>query len=609
LERILKVFAIVVGTAALLAILTVLLSKNVVSVQLIQVIDDQSQTISVMETKLEYLEKHQDQLDDAQDRIERVKTLLDLYKKAKESYLGGNYQDAIKYDNEILNMGWSHAAFENKLNSLIQMQNYEVVALFYNKHLDENPGLGISSNVAAALVSSGIYQQDGVRILDRVLSMDSNYFPALNSAGLVNIQQKDYQKAESYFDRVLQVKHDNVPAMNNLAIAKAAAGDVQGALALVDGALSLEPDNQVLAKNRSLFQDMQGRFLGSVSRKELEIRFTDAYIAREQSPPLELGADYVVAKADEFFEKEYYHMSLEYYDSALQLDPDNAGAMNGKGSILTTTGYAERALQYHQQVLAKYPDDLDALVGLGDAYYELEDYQTAGQHYNHALVSDKSSTDAINGIGNVYVRTGLLAAGVSQYEKTLSIDSGNMDAIRGLGYAYSIAGDLEKSKEYYRQVLAARPEDPHALLGVGFVLHLQGRTDTQYFEQAGQKIDLIKELIRTADELYKFDRLDEALTTYELVLTMDSGNANALNGLANVSFQRGDYENAAKLYNETLAVDSDNANALVGLGNVSYRLGDYAAAQDYYNKALDAKPGHKGALIGLEALKARNLVK
>jgi tetratricopeptide (TPR) repeat protein len=592
--------------AALFAMLPFILDQadnDMALLQLVLVKESQDQQLTEEQGKIRYLQSNLDRLDNALDEMQYTKTLNDLRIKAAENYESGNYSEAARYNDEILFYGWDDDAMEGKLNSLIQLQKYDDAVFAYNSTTRQvNPA--ISNNVASALIFTERYDEAD-KILDNAIALDANYFPTLVNKAIVSIHQKDYDKAEKYLAKALELKPDFVPALNNLAVSKALRGDFQTATSLVDRALQLDSENPVLKNNKELFsagkQDLPIR---SVMALASDADLAAAYVAEAETFPISLGADYIISKGDDLFEKKNYSLASGYYDIALSAEPENTWAQNGKGNVLTITRNGAQAIIHHELALNRNPNDLNALNGLGNAYYELEDYENARWFYGQVLEIDGNNTNATNGLGNVYVRTGYPEDGIAQYNKTIDIDKDSVSARKALGYVYSLTGQYEKSKENYLWVLDNRPDDIDALFGMGFVLNLENRQDEarQYFDRAGHSLNLAAELIAVADQFFKLESLDAALITYEYVLSIDPDNVSAINGAANVLFKKGLITEAENLYKETLKIDDKNANALVGLGNVSLKNDDVEQATAYCNHALELKPGLKSARICLAAI-------
>ena len=86
--------------------------------------------------------------------------------------------------------------------------------------------------------------------------------------------------------------------------------------------------------------------------------------------------------------------SIDYLKKALDLDPENANALNSLGYILAEEGIdTESALEYCAKAVEKVPENAAYLDSLGWAYYKSGDAETARRYLKEAL--DKAADNRI----------------------------------------------------------------------------------------------------------------------------------------------------------------------------------------------------------------------
>ena len=56
-----------------------------------------------------------------------------------------------------------------------------------------------------------------------------------------------------------------------------------------------------------------------------------------------------------------YNEAIEYYDKALEIDPENAEALNNKGVALDDLGKYNEAIEYYDKVLEIDPKHADSI--------------------------------------------------------------------------------------------------------------------------------------------------------------------------------------------------------------------------------------------------------
>lgn len=86
--------------------------------------------------------------------------------------------------------------------------------------------------------------------------------------------------------------------------------------------------------------------------------------------------------------------SLTEYNKSLELDPDNANALNSLGYILAEEGVdVEKAIEYCQKALSTDPLNANYIDSLGWALYKKGDYINALDYLKRALKENGTSED------------------------------------------------------------------------------------------------------------------------------------------------------------------------------------------------------------------------
>jgi tetratricopeptide (TPR) repeat protein len=125
--------------------------------------------------------------------------------------------------------------------------------------------------------------------------------------------------------------------------------------------------------------------------------------------------------------------AIQYYDKALDIDPNYKEALNGKGNALDGLGnyaqdiqYYDKAIRYHDMAIQYYdkalsidPNDKYALYGKGNALSSLGKYTQAIQTFDEALAIDPNDSHALNGKQNAISKL-IASAATSGYSRGCS---------------------------------------------------------------------------------------------------------------------------------------------------------------------------------------------
>jgi Tfp pilus assembly protein PilF len=81
----------------------------------------------------------------------------------------------------------------------------------------------------------------------------------------------------------------------------------------------------------------------------------------------------------------------KYYEKALQLEPDNEGALNNLGSILSRQGNMDEGFRYLLYATNLYPDSANGWINLASSYVEKGQVHEAMECYKRAKMLDPGS--------------------------------------------------------------------------------------------------------------------------------------------------------------------------------------------------------------------------
>ncbi|MBA7501460.1 hypothetical protein ES706_00030 [subsurface metagenome] len=77
-------------------------------------------------------------------------------------------------------------------------------------------------------------------------------------------------------------------------------------------------------------------------------------------------------------------MAIKYYNKALKLDANSAGAYNNRGEAYLHKGKYDRAIKDFDQALKLNPNLVEAMANIGDAYLAKNDNKNALKWFKEA---------------------------------------------------------------------------------------------------------------------------------------------------------------------------------------------------------------------------------
>ncbi len=181
---------------------------------------------------------------------------------------------------------------------------------------------------------------------------------------------------------------------------------------------------------------------------------------------------------------------------------------------LYNEGQYDQALTVLREGLALYPNAVELHVGVGYARSAREEYAWARKAFEEALVLDPDHEDALAGLGETLLRFGQNESAVKCFHRILELGyHDDVDLMLQAGRALFRDGLIAEAKEFFEVAVQQTPDSAEAVACVGYAEHRLGEDDA-------------------------------AIATLRRSLQLDSEHAEARIYLANILYDRGDYEAA-----------------------------------------------------------------
>lgn len=344
--------------------------------------------------------------------------------------------------------------------------------------------------------------------------------------------------------------------------------------------LSLSDDNRVQEALRELESG------NSVAA--FELLETSAVRAASRNP--ETGA-LRYFDAGVLSEAENPRRAMQFYEAALEIDPDNARTLDRLGVLYLEQGDADRAEALHLQALeqARVTDDETEqsiiLGSLGSVYWMRGDFETADTYYTQALELADFNGDLFRSarhLGNrglIAEASGDTQAAEAYYQRALALMEEVDDAVgmalaqNNLGNVYRQRGEFDRAEDLYRRAQATFEAEGHpqraafTLSNLGTVAEVRGD-----FETAARF----------------YERSLERAREYQYVRAIER----AARSAGWMALRRGDHVTARSLADEALAAailtpdPASEADALILSVGVAASSGNDPLARDHAARAF-----------------------
>ncbi|WP_426481293.1 tetratricopeptide repeat protein [Chryseobacterium sp. R2ACT005] len=145
--------------------------------------------------------------------------------------------------------------------------------------------------------------------------------------------------------------------------------------------------------------------------------------------------------------------AIEYYNKAIELDPNFILSYSSLGDIYTNQNSFEEGEKFYNKALNIDSNHLYTNHMLGNLYKKINKDVAAEKHYKIAIKKDDKYFYSYYGLGNIYLQRKEFENAVEMYEKAFSLNNDFYDAIFGLGIAYHRKKNYEKAIDYYNKYL------------------------------------------------------------------------------------------------------------------------------------------------------------
>jgi predicted Zn-dependent protease len=228
----------------------------------------------------------------------------------------------------------------------------------------------------------------------------------------------------------------------------------------------------------------------------------------------------------------------------------------------------------------------------------------AEQQLNSVLKTTPNDALALNLLGTVRAKQGRLDEAEAFFARAVRADKSFVGAHMNLAYLYLLKGSPEKTASELKEVLRLDPGNADAGYKLARLLFSQGHLDecVRLVEDARRAGRLTPALALVLGDAYlKKGDAGKAEESYLLVLGAQSGNADALLGMALVSQSRGD-EGAASLYlTRAREAVANSPELLYRFAVTALKSGLFEDARAALERAARLSPEEPAYLVALGA--------
>lgn len=161
--------------------------------------------------------------------------------------------------------------------------------------------------------------------------------------------------------------------------------------------------------------------------------------------------------------------SITSFQSAVELNPEYFDAYMQLG-ILMSVAKNPLAVEYFNTALKIEPKSIEALYGMGKFLQNAGEYENALKAYDKLLALSPENQDAVFNTGAIYFEQKKYDLAIKKFESIIQRDENFFRGYYGRGRCYEALGEKQKAIDDYRHCLAIKPDYDLAAIQLDFIL-------------------------------------------------------------------------------------------------------------------------------------------
>lgn len=284
-------------------------------------------------------------------------------------------------------------------------------------------------------------------------------------------------------------------------------------------------------KNIILDLEAKGFEVQDIKTKLQNVNEIDAItekILELQKQEMEMGPWYLIGR--DLYELGNYDEAIQYFDKALQKDPNNEMIQKIRNICYEKSGRFKGELRIPE---GKTEEGIEQLYSIGVDQGSLGNYVEAIKYFEKVIEMNPNHEKAWFNNGWANEDLGNLEDALNCYDKLIEINPNNREAWYNKGYVLQGLNRNEEALSFFDELLIIEPNNADIYINKGTILGKFGRFYEAYecFERATEINPFNADSWnKKAMVLYKLNRFEESLESCNEALEIDPENRSARKG-------------------------------------------------------------------------------
>ncbi|XP_066561389.1 protein O-mannosyl-transferase TMTC1 isoform X2 [Amia ocellicauda] len=298
--------------------------------------------------------------------------------------------------------------------------------------------------------------------------------------------------------------------------------------------------------------------------------------------------------------------AIHHYETALQLYPRHASAMNNLGTL---TRGPEEAQTYYRKALQINPQHNRALFNLGNLLKSQGKEAEAEQLLRDSIRFGPHFADAYSSLASLFAEQKRFDEANEVYLQGIENCPDSSDLHNNFGVFLVDAGEADRAASHYQQAIRLKPTHYVAMVNLGRLLRssAQNKEAESWYKRALQVTRKVEILTPLGALYYNTGRFEEALQVYREAAALQPDNTEIWLALAQVLAMAGRTKEAEKMTFGILSRNIACVECYRLLSAIYSKRGSHNEALDALEKAIQLNHGDPNMKAELHFSKGNQL--
>lgn len=294
-------------------------------------------------------------------------------------------------------------------------------------------------------------------------------------------------------------------------------------------------------------------------------------------------------------------------EQAENLDPSNVGILEQLTDLYLKANRFTDAERIANRSIVLNKGDAESYSMLGAVYAAETKYDDARAQFEIAAGKDPKNTDPLFEIAQTYASQDNIPTALQEVARVLAIDPKNIQALVFKADLYARQHDDQRASDAYDDAIVAAPDDQQKVQIVAhkaayFVGEKKFTQAEGVFLQGIAQYPKVPQIyVAYGDFLASQKNYDKAKSQWQIALSIDNTDTDALNRLGQLALSQQKYQDAVNYLKQYTSAQPDPA-AFAMLGQAYSFLHDYPDSKDACSKSFQIQrtPDSLGCIAGAD---------